>query len=105
MCSLFGRLERFIALLIIISGFWVQPIVRLSSARSSYASSGWNRYFQNRSAHGTFDGDLTSFTANGIALLNSLGEEDPFEHNNSSDELGEMRYKLNRTLKLILYVV
>ena len=59
---------------------FIQPFVRLSSARSSYASTGWNRYFQDRSNHGTFDGDLASFSGAELAL-NVLGEEE----NTSSD--------------------
>jgi hypothetical protein len=75
-----------------------QPFVRLSSARSSCASTGWNRYFQNRSSHGTFDGDLASFSSGGTAL-NVLGEEESLDSNNplntSGEELNEMKYLIN----------
>lgn len=71
----------------------LQPFVRLSSARSSYASTGWNRYFvrfvlcsgvfclhrkhaflrQNRSAHATQD-SVVNDTGADLPSLNMLGE-------------------------------
>ncbi|KAI1721330.1 retinoic acid induced 16-like protein [Ditylenchus destructor] len=57
-----------------------QPFIRLSSARSSFASTGWNRYFQNRSAHGTQESTMLANDLNtpteGIPPLNMLGEEE-----------------------------
>uniref|UniRef100_A0A915CQI3 Uncharacterized protein n=1 Tax=Ditylenchus dipsaci TaxID=166011 RepID=A0A915CQI3_9BILA len=58
-----------------------QPFIRLSSARSSFASTGWNRYFQNRSAHGTQESTMllgadATTIGDGIAPLNMLGQEE-----------------------------
>lgn len=61
--------------------------MRLSSARSSFASNGLNRYFQNRSAHATQDSNVlgndyisTPCFENNLPPLNKLGEDDqPFE--------------------------
>uniref|UniRef100_A0A914H209 Uncharacterized protein n=1 Tax=Globodera rostochiensis TaxID=31243 RepID=A0A914H209_GLORO len=54
-----------------------QPFVRLCSARSSFASTGWNRYFQNRSAHGTLSAEGGgAAAAEAIQSLNELGKDD-----------------------------
>ncbi|KAL3073983.1 hypothetical protein niasHT_039537 [Heterodera trifolii] len=59
-----------------------QPFTRMCSARSSFASTGWNRYFQNRSAHGTLSAEGAG-AAEAIQSLNELGKDDE-----ERDELG-----------------
>ncbi|CAD5223296.1 unnamed protein product [Bursaphelenchus xylophilus] len=53
-----------------------QPFTRLSSARSSMASNAWNRYFTNRSNHGTSDSASLYAPDSGRFPLNQLGEDD-----------------------------
>ncbi|KAI6229392.1 hypothetical protein M3Y95_00526300 [Aphelenchoides besseyi] len=53
-----------------------QPFTRLSSARSSMASTAWNRYFQSRSAHATTDSVSMYAPDSGRLPLNQLGEDD-----------------------------
>ncbi|KAI6175196.1 hypothetical protein M3Y99_01984500 [Aphelenchoides fujianensis] len=53
----------------------LSPFTRLSSARSSMASTAWNRYFRSRSAHATTD-SVSMYAPDSGRLMNRLGEND-----------------------------